>query len=324
MSNTRTAQSYPGSRVGRQLELPTLASALAVAAQGCSIFPLPPYTKTPSLKWSEAATCDLEQIQECGWPKDANIGIACKPTGWLVVDLDRHKHDGVTAFTRLCEEHETDGDWPDTYTVETPTRGYHLVFANPDPERYGNSSGGLPLGIDVRGGGEKEGGYVLAAGSVVDRRAYEGKPDLQAIVGSGRAYVVDNDTKVIEAPDWIIRLLEATPVRGRGEGERKPGEGGAKRPLWSIKVENADHLKKRVDGAVQKLAAEATGSHNRNNLCFWTACTVGEVVAAGRADLAEAEKDLMDAMEKNGFIADHDEYSARATIRSGFKTAGAL
>lgn len=311
------------SRTQRKFAGPDLDAALACAAQGYSIFPVPAYGKTPSLKWSEAATCDLDRIKECGWPDDANIGIACKPSGLLIIDPDRHEHDGVAEFTALCEQHEPDGDWPDTYIVQTPTGGFHLYFANPDPERYGNSPGGLPLGIDVRGGGTKEGGYVLAAGSVLDRRAYS-DPELQAVVGDGKAYTVYNDTKVAEAPGWIIGLLDAglQHHRKRGTGEAPGGGGGVRRPLWAIKIENPQTLKKRLDGAIHKLKDEPAG--NRNELCFWAACTLGEAVAAGRGDLADAEKDLMDAMKENGFIASHDKYAARATIRSGFKTVGAL
>lgn len=314
--------SYYRTRLERRAELPSPADALAAVEQGFWIFPVTPFDKKPHpdvSSWASWATCSTRDIRR-NWPEDgANIGIACKLSGLLVVDPDRHAHDGVKAWTMLCEEHEADGDWPDTYTVRTPTNGYHLVFANPDPERYGNSRGSLPEGIDVRGGGEKEGGYVLAAGSVVDRRAYKGKPELQALVGDGRAYVVDNDAKVIQPPGWLTDMLDADPPAGR-----RPAKGGGevtRRPLWSIKVETPYKLGRRLDGALQKLRDE--GSGNRNELCFWTACTFGEVVAAGRMDLADAEADLMAAMEDNGFIAGHDEYSALATIHNGFTTAGA-
>ena len=63
---------------------------------------------------------------------------------------------------------------------------------------------------------------------------------------------------------------------------------------------------------------------NRNELLFWTACTVGEAVAAGRVDPMDAETDLMAAMDQNGYLSGHDEYTARGTILSGFRTAGAL
>lgn len=212
--------SYSRTRLERQPELPPLTTALAIAEHGHCIFPVTAYTKTPHpgvSSWAEWATCSRRDIRR-NWPTDgANIAIACKPSGLLVIDLDRHERDGVAAFTRLCEEHEPDGDWPDTYTVQTPTNGYHLVFTNPDPNRYGNSTGSLPKGIDVRGGGPGEGGYVLAAGSVLDRGAYPGKPQLASLVGGGRAYAVDNDAPILPAPAWLIGYLERTA--------RPPGSG---------------------------------------------------------------------------------------------------
>ena len=168
MYYTRTSSSYRGSRAERQLELPSLADALAAVARRFWIFPAAPYAKTPHpdvRSWADAATNDPDEIRERGWPKNANIAIACKPSGLLVVDLDQHEHDGVAAFTELaarahherykCNRKYCTGHWPDTYIVQTPTDGFHLVFLNPDPDRYGNSTGSLPKGIDVRGGGEK-------------------------------------------------------------------------------------------------------------------------------------------------------------------------
>ena len=224
----------------------------------------------------------------------------------------------------LCGQHEADGDWPDTYIVQTPTDSFHHYFINPGG-RYGNSPGGLPEGIDVRGGGRDSGGYVLAAGSVLDRRAYEGNPEMQAIVGDRKAYRVYNDAKIMEPPGWLIALLDAPrPARKgrRGGGEIGDGRNVVHRPVWAVKVEPAGQLNARIKGALRLLSDEGPGSENRNNLCYWASKIIGQVVAAGRMDQADAEADLMAAMEANKFIRDHDEYAARATIRSGFKWAG--
>jgi len=299
------------------LALPDLRTALTAARRGWWVFPVEPYDKTPyvesgiRISWSEAATNDIAEIRRRGWPKGANVGIACGPSGLLIVDPDQHgRDDGVKAFTELCRQHEPDGLWPDTYITQTPTRGFHLYFNNPGG-RYGNSRGGLPRGIDVRG----DGGYVLAAGSVVDRRAYPDNPAMQDLVGNGRAYTVWNDAPVADPPAWLTGLLD----RGAPPGLR-PGAGN--RPLWAVKIENPRTLRKRLEGAVSRLANEPEG--NRNELAFWAACTVGEAVAAGRVELGEAEDDLMAAMEQNGYRADKGDYRAISTIRSGFRMVGAL
>jgi len=119
------------------------------------VFPVEPYSKKPYRdvsSWSAWATCNVKEIRR-NWPDDgANVGIAAKPSGLLIVDLDRHEDDGVAAFSELaarahheqfkCNREYCTGHWPDTYVVQTPTGGFHLYFVNPDPSRYGNSAGG--------------------------------------------------------------------------------------------------------------------------------------------------------------------------------------
>lgn len=88
-----------------------------------------------------------------------NIGIACKPSGLLVVDEDV---DG--ALERFAAW--AGAELPRTYRVRT-ARGWHYYFLQPPGADLGNKAGLLESwGMDVRGGGTKEGGYVVAAGSV--------------------------------------------------------------------------------------------------------------------------------------------------------------
>lgn len=301
--------------VGHTIELPTLADALVVAGRGFWIFPAAPYDKKPHpdiRSWADAATNDPDEIRERGWPEGANIAVACKPSGLLVVDPDRHEHDGVAAFTRLCGEHEADGDWPDTYTVQTPTGGFHLVFRNPDRERYGNSSGGLPKGIDVRGGGTGDGGYVLAAGSIVDRRAYEGKPELQQLVGDGRAYVVDNDAPVLPTPAWLVGYLERT-ARPPGAG---PGDTDTAGIWFTARLTDAQ-LEDHLGQTITRLKTETEGK--RNSLLYWAAKRFGRAIALGRYDPQVAWNLLKDAGRELDLTRDE----IRQTIGSGFKKVGA-
>lgn len=106
---------------------------------------------------------------------------------------------------------------PTRTPVQSPTDGFHLYFTNPGG-RYGNGRGGLPEGIDVRGG-RGDGGYVLAAGSVLDRRAYAGKPELQELVGDGKAYTIYNDAPVLDPSAWLLEELHRKPRRKRTSGE---------------------------------------------------------------------------------------------------------
>jgi hypothetical protein len=112
-----------------------------------------------------------------------------------VIDLDVPKggagRGGEAAFASLCEAHGA--PWPVTYTVATPSGGRHLYFrASPD-HKIGNSPGGLPPLIDVRGSG----GYVVGAGSVI--------PD-------GEYRVLGPVLVLASLPEWLARLIAERPT----------------------------------------------------------------------------------------------------------------
>jgi hypothetical protein len=99
-----------------------------------------------------------------------NIGVACGPSGLLVVD-----EDAPDAFARYAAG--ADQSVPETFTVATG-KGRHYYFAAPDGLELGNRTGALKgHGVDVRG----RGGYVVGPGS---------------LHATGRAYTVENDAAV--------------------------------------------------------------------------------------------------------------------------------
>lgn len=113
--------------------------------------------KHPRLsKWEDKATTDPEQIRTWWrwWPQ-ANIGIAAGKSDLLVLDLDEYKERfaGVDLLTAADEN---------TVTVGTGSGGRHLWYTMPDGARYGNETGELPDGIDIRG----HGGLVVAPPSL--------------------------------------------------------------------------------------------------------------------------------------------------------------
>lgn len=105
----------------------------------------------------------------------ASIGI---PTGERFFALD---------FDRLDALGELPGELPATWTVRTPSGGFHLYFQA--AEGVTNSTGGLPQGIDVRG----TGGYV--------------------IVPPSPGYEVVNRSPTAKAPRWLLEM-----IRGSSEG----------------------------------------------------------------------------------------------------------
>lgn len=180
-----------------------LATALALAAQGFSVFPCHsggPKAKSPMpfIKWREASTTDSATIAAWWrkWP-EAAIGLDLAKSGLLVIDADRHgEADGVEAFGALMAEHGFDPD--SAPLVATPNAGNHHYFRQGKGKPHGNSEGNLPPGINVRGAG----GYVIAPGTVMqDGRVYELWGDLAAAP---------------EIPDWLSAILEAR--RGSNQG----------------------------------------------------------------------------------------------------------
>ncbi|TDB85590.1 bifunctional DNA primase/polymerase, partial [Actinomadura sp. KC216] len=159
--------------------------------------------------WENRATTDPDRIPRCWTTGPYNIGIACGPSGLLVIDLDTSKpgqhppppwdtepgiNDGADVFAALCEQAAQ--PFPtDTLTVATPSGGMHLYFTVPGgaAANLRNTTGrhvtGLGWLIDTRGGG----GYVLAPPSTVQ----------------GRPYRLVTDLPPAPLPEWLSALLSA-------------------------------------------------------------------------------------------------------------------
>jgi hypothetical protein len=141
------------------------------------LFPIQKGTKRPALHgWNEKATDNPETLAQ--WRKEfpeANIGVACGPSGLIVLDVDPQGHEH---FLHLDLEHGI----PNTYTVSTPRGGYHYYF-------HGSSRNRVHMlpGIDIR----SSGGYVLFPGSWVD----------------GKPYKVLNDAPIAPAPKWLLDMV---------------------------------------------------------------------------------------------------------------------
>lgn len=186
-------------------------AAIAAARQGLAVFPCRPGDKRPAVdRWEERACSDPELVARY-WPSDRhNAGIACGPSGLVVIDLDTHGAlpedwllpgivDGRDVLAQLAEW--ADQPWPSTRTVTTPSGGWHLYFKVPGGPEIRNSASLIGPLVDVRGCG----GYVVGAGSVVDGRAYE---------------ILDGQDP-LPLPAWLAQLL--APRRE----DRRPHVGSA-------------------------------------------------------------------------------------------------
>jgi hypothetical protein len=284
-----------------------LSSALAAAAAGWHVFPCAPGSKRPALRenWQDLATTDRGRIRDWWARRPYNIGIACGPSGLVVIDLDVERDgpgrgdgpregdgpgprpgldgpaSGADALQRLCRAHGQ--RYPaGTYTVDTPSGGSHLYFTTPaTPVR--NSAGRLGPLIDIRA----DGGYVVGDGSLIDGRRYVARGDFLPLA--------------LPLPAWIARLLLEEPAL--------PGTS----PPWPAldRGQGRAYALAAFREETRRVAEARVGT--RNDTLNRAAFSLGQLVAAGLLPPLPVMTGLADAAAQAGLPADE----ARRTIRSG-------
>jgi len=165
-----------------------ITHALRLAAQGLKLFPLSAGSKRPPLisDWEAGASSDPAVLT--AWADKhlgCNFGIACGPSGLLVLDVDVKRT--KAGMASLCALELDNGDL-DCLKVTSPTGGLHLYLrgqAQSSVERVGP-------GLDVR----SDGGYVVAPGATVD----------------GKPYAYANEKPIGAAPEWLLGLA-GKPLR---------------------------------------------------------------------------------------------------------------
>lgn len=280
--------------------------ALACAARGWHVFPLTPGEKRPLAgftDWEGNATTDPERIRAC-WSRDRyNVGIACGPSGLVVLDLDMPKpgerppvewdmpgvNDGADVFAALCERHGEPFPF-ETFTVQTRRGGWHLYFAAPAGVRLNNTARALGWKIDTRA----HGGYVVGPGSYVDL------PD-----GAG-SYEVVHSIAPMPLPEWLTGLLKPAPVPAPALS------------AWRESAEVADldaYVQAALKAEADRVASAERGGRNRalNKAAY----NLGRIIAAGALPEDIATGALYDAASVHFGPSSEDvrPNEARATIR---------
>ncbi|MGC9381527.1 bifunctional DNA primase/polymerase [Streptomyces sp. MH13] len=276
-----------------------MRAALNAAVLGWHVFPLRPGTKRPALhgetacprtgpcagghrKWEDRATTDPDRIRTAWSRGPFNVGIATGPSELLVIDLDMPKTNssadapcGAATFRALCAR--AGQPVPRTCTVRTASGGSHLYFTAPAAVRLHNTAGTLAPLVDTRAWG----GYVVAAGSIIN----------------GTPYEVEGPSLRQPLPGWLKKVL--IPPHPVNRPATAPAA-GRRRPY--------------VDAALARETAAVTTAREgqRNATLLRAGRALGRFVASGDLTRTEVENALQGAGESAGLPA----AECRATLRS--------
>lgn len=288
-----------------------LDSALTLARHGMHVFPLQPGSKIPALRrdWETRATTDPERVRRCWSQGPYNIGVACGPSGLLVVDCDTPKpetppapepfdqpgvNEGADVLALLAERYAEPFPWH-AYTVTTGRGGLHLYFRQPAGEPLRNTAGRLGWLIDTRGAG----GYVVGPGSVVNGNTYRGCGEIAPA----------------PLPDWLARLLTAPKQRPATTPPRqpRPPAGGPRQPgAYAAKV-------------LREELATILGAKpgTRNNTLNKAAFNLGRHTARGTVPEDLARDTLAFAVTRLGGDLTKSEATARRSFEDGLQKGAA-
>ncbi|MEV0318870.1 bifunctional DNA primase/polymerase [Streptomyces sp. NPDC050658] len=270
---------------------------LALAARGWHVFPLRPDDKRPAVKeWEQRATLDPDRIARAWTDGPYGVGIACGPSGLVVVDLDTVKGDeappapwdllgvidGSDVFAELYARQGDRFPFGTTPMVRTRSGGLHVYYAA-SAQVVRNSASKVGWKIDVRANG----GYVVAPPSTVEGRPY--------------TWTTPLDAQLESVPGWLLPLLLGTPAQWRGTAHDV-----TVREAHAPSVRPVDSLAGLVHFVLKAQPGE------RNSRLYWAACRALELVRGGGIDQAGAVASLIDA----GTYVGLSPTEADATVRS--------
>ncbi len=157
--------------------------ALEMFHRGFAVFPLLKNTKQPAVKWRKwAATATEEDIRGYHARRpDCNWGVALQE-GKVAIDVDNKK--GKHGGKNLQALEDKFGVLPETFTVKTPSGGFHLYFQGDGS----NTASSLAPGVDTRA----VGGFLVCPGSKID----------------GEPYTIVHDDAVASLPLWVSKRLK--------------------------------------------------------------------------------------------------------------------
>ena len=181
--------------------------------------------------WENRATRDHEQLRKWwrAWP-NANIGIACGPSGLVVIDADTYKEAAAGGELSLTDAQ--------TVTSLTGGGGEHLVYAHPvDGPEIRNDDKSLPDWVNVRA----HGGLFVAPPSMHP---------------SGNRYAWESDYSprqhpIAPLPDALRALLQSTTSKGKRAVAVSEKIGAGKRNQTLTSLGGTMRRRGMTEGAIQ-------------------------------------------------------------------------
>ncbi|RSN60538.1 DNA primase [Amycolatopsis sp. WAC 04182] len=278
-------------------------SALEAIQRGWRVFPQAPRSKRPAItRWEQRATLEPDTIHRW-WTRfpDSNVGIACGPSGLLVLDLDAAHGPVPDQWANLGVAHGRDviallaararqRDPVDTLIVATP-RGEHRYFRRPPGTTLRSTIGDRGRGLGWRADTRGPGAAVTAPGSI-------GR--------NGLPYTIVRDLPIADLPGWLVAALTPPPPPPRP-------------PHAPVLAATSRRVVAYVNAAVSAESRNvATAEKGQRHITLYAAAAaLGELLANGWITDHAITHHLTEAARRHLGIADFTWNELTSTIRDG-------
>ncbi|WP_372408847.1 bifunctional DNA primase/polymerase [Streptomyces luteireticuli] len=273
---------------------------LALAERGWHVFPLRPDDKRPAIKqWEQRATTESARIERAWLGGPFGVGIACGPSGLVVIDLDTAKGaeppaewaqagvaDGTDVLAVLYEQNGERLPFGRSPVVLTGSGGMHLYYGAPEGREVRSSAGRIGWKVDVRAAG----GYVVAPPSSVAGRTYRWAGALEL--------------ELATLPGWIADLA-ASPVR----------IGSVVRAVVPLLRNAGSYAVTALRREVETVLDSRPGA--RNDTLHRAAFSLGTLVGDGRLDAHAVTEALLEAAQFIGLGAGEAERTIVSGLNAG-------
>ncbi len=279
-------------------------SALDAIRRGWRVFPKAPRSKRPAItRWEQRATLDPDTVNRW-WSRfpDSNVGVACGPSGLLVLDLDAAHGPVPTSWANLGVAHGCDviallaarareRDPVNTLIVATPRGGEHRYFRRPPGTTLRSTIGARGRGLGWRADTRGPGAAVTAPGSI----GHNGIP-----------YTIVRDLPVAELPGWLVAALTPPPPPPRPQH-------APMLPETSRRV--IAYVNAAVAAESRNVATAEKGQ--RHITLYAAAAALGELLANGWITEPAITHHLTEAARRHLDVADFSWNELTTTIRDG-------